>query len=59
MPRGLEELDNVLEAAERKMAREEEDQAEMGEGGRSGPFSYWPRIQEGEHIPSEVNAPGV
>ena len=23
----------------------------------SGPFSYWPRIQEGEHIPSEVNAP--
>jgi len=54
---GLEELENVLEAAERKMEREEEERAEMERAGASGPFSYWPRIQEGEHIPSEVNAP--
>ena len=54
-PGGLEELDNVLEAAERKMAREEEDQARMAEYGAQGPFSSGPG--EGVHIPSEVAAP--
>ena len=45
----------MLEAAERKMAREEEDQARMAEYGAQGSFSVWPR--EGVHIPSEVTAP--
>jgi len=52
---GLEELENVLEAAERKMAREEEEEARMAKYGAQGSFSVWPR--EGVHIPSEVSAP--
>ena len=54
-PGGLEELENVLEAAERKMAREEEEEARMAKYGAQGSFSVWPR--EGVHIPSEVSAP--
>ena len=54
-PGGLEELDKVLEAAERKIAREEVEEARMAEYGAQGSFSVWPR--EGVHIPSEVSAP--
>ena len=55
-PGGLEELETVLEAAERKMQREEEEERRMNEAGaQSVHFSVWPR--EGMHIPSEVSAP--
>ena len=52
---GLEALDNVVEAAERKMARDEAEEARMAEYGAQGSFSVWPR--EGVHIPSEISAP--
>ena len=53
-PGGLEELERVLEAENRKQARIEEE-AKMAAAGAAGAFSPWPR--EGEHIPSQVAAP--
>ena len=54
-PGGLEELERVLEAENRKQTRIEEEEAKMAAAGAAGAFSPWPR--EGEHIPSQVAAP--
>jgi hypothetical protein len=60
-PGGLEELEAVIEAADRKAAREEEAAAalalamESGDEGDLSPSASF--FSEGVHIPSQTSAP--